>query len=655
MFSLRKRIFQFINPEKIILFIIIISTSSFCQVKLPKLISDGMVLQRNTKVKIWGWASVGERIVINFIDSMYYTTADKNGQWEVSLPELNAGGPYTMQIEATNTITINDILVGDVWVCSGQSNMGLSLGTLANVYPDEIKNSENKFIRQFFVPVNFNFNNREKDFKFGRWQNADPKSVRNFTAAGYFFAKKIYETYKIPIGLINASLGGSSAEAWISEDAIKSFPKYYEEVLRFKDPSLLGKINKQDDERVKNWYILIRQTDEGLKDPQNIWSDPKVNTSDWETIDVPGYWTETKLGYMNGVVWYRKEINVSSAITGKTAVLHLGRIFDVDSVFINGKFVGTTGSQYAPRIYKIPAGILKEGENTIVVRDISNIRHGGFVPGKQYNIIVDNDTINLEGKWKYKIGTVAEPLEDRLFTGKIPTGLFNSMIAPLLNYKIKGVVWYQGESNTSRAFEHYDLFKLLISDWRYNWQEGDFPFLYVQLPNFVEVNEEKTKFDWAYFRESQLKALSIPNTGMAVTIDIGEYNDIHPVNKKDVGYRLALAARKVAYGEKQIVYSGPIYKLMKVKGNKVVLTFTNIGSGLIAKNGSYLKCFEVCGIDNKYFPAKAKIENGDIVIWCNEVTKPVAVRYAWADNPEGANLYNKEGLPASPFRTSELY
>jgi len=342
-------------------------------------------------------------------------------------------------------------------------------------------------------------------------------------------------------------------------------------------------------------------------------------------------------------------------MVGKPAVIKLGRIFDCDTVFINGKFVGTTGSQYAPRVYKIPENLLKEGSNIIVVRDISYIRHGGFVPGKEYDISTGDKKINLEGEWKYKIGTVAEPLEDRLFTGKIPTGLFNAGIAPILNYRIKGVVWYQGESNTSRAFEHYDLFKLLIKDWRKNWHQGNFPFLYVQLPNFVEVNVEDTKYDWAYFRESQLKALAIPNTGMAVTIDVGEYNDIHPKHKKPVGYRLALAAEKVAYGEKNIVYSGPIYKSMKIEGSKIVLSFSNTGSGLVAKGGGRLKCFEICGIDDEFYPAEAKIENNKVIVFSDKVTEPVAVKYAWANNPEGVNFYNKEGLPASPFRTSDLY
>lgn len=641
--------------KSLALLFLFITGVCYGQVKLPKLVSDGMVLQRNTPVKIWGWATAGEKITVHFIDSTYHITADRDGEWQVQLSVMSAGGPYAMQIDASNSITINDILIGDVWVCSGQSNMGVAMGWLTNVYPEEIANSENQFIRQFNAPVTMNFQTREKDFKYGQWQSANPKNLRSFTAIGYFFAKKLYETYKIPIGIVHASLGGSSAEAWISEESIKAFPKYFEDAQRFKTPAYIEKINKQDDARVKSWNQLLRQNDAGYQDLQTTWFDPKLDASDWESMTLPGYWDDSKPAPVNGVYWFRKQVSIPAVMVGKPALLKLGRIVDCDSVFINGKFVGATGSQYAQRAYKIPDNLLKEGDNTIVIRVINYIRHGGFVPGKQYELTAGETTINLAGAWQYRVGTIMEPLQDRLFTGKIPTGLFNGMVAPLLNYTIKGAVWYQGESNTSRAFEHYELFKLLIQDWHYQWQQGDFPFLYVQLPNFVEVNTELTRYDWAYFRESQLKALAIPNTGMAVTIDIGEYNDIHPANKKDVGYRLALAAQKVAYGEKQIVYSGPIYKAMKIEGKKVILTFTNVGGGLDAKNGNELTYLEICGIDNKYYPAQARIEKDKVIVWSDEVANPVAVRYAWANNPEGANLYNKEGLPASPFRTCELY
>jgi sialate O-acetylesterase len=653
--SVQRKPVDLVRRKVFVLALLLLSSAAFGQIRLPKLIGDGMVLQRDAHVRIWGWASEGEKIAIRFLDSTYYTTTNKNGEWGVMLSNLKAGGPYAMQFSASNSITINDIAVGDVWVCSGQSNMQLALRWLGPIYKDEIDSAKYPFIRQFLVPSGFNFNGKENDFKAGSWQRANPKDVRSFTAVGYFFAKKLYEAYKVPIGLINASVGGSSTEAWISEESIKSFPKYWEDVQRFKNPGVLERVTKQDDERVGGWNSTVRQRDEGYMDIQHTWFDPKLSTADWDTMHVPGYWAAAKLGPVHGVVWFRKEFTIPAAMAGKPATLRLGRIVDADSVFVNGRFVGTTGFQYAQRMYRIPEDILQEGENTIVVRVVNYIRNGGFVPGKQYEITAGDQTVNLEGQWKYRLGAAAEPLEDRLFTGKIPAGLFNSMIAPMLPYRIKGVLWYQGESNTSKAFEHYELFKLLIRDWRENWHEGDFPFVYAQLPNFVEVNIETTQYDWALLRESQLKALSIPGTGMAVSIDIGEWNDIHPVNKRDLGYRLALAAQKAGYGEEKIVYSGPLYSSMKIKGNKILLNFSNVGSGLIAKKSNKLMCFEVCGVDDRFYAAEAEIVHDTVVVWSQEVSAPVAGRYAWANNPEGANLYNKEGLPASPFRTSELY
>jgi sialate O-acetylesterase len=339
-------------------------------------------------------------------------------------------------------------------------------------------------------------------------------------------------------------------------------------------------------------------------------------------------------------------------MAGQQAKLILGRIVDADSVFVNGVFVGTTGYQYPPRRYDIPSNVLKEGGNTVVVRVISTIGKGGFVLDKPYELVSGGQTIDLKGDWQYRLGATMDPLASQTFVRWKPVGLYNAMISPLLNYSIKGAIWYQGESNAERPLEYRELFSALICDWRKKWSQGDFPFLFVQLPNFMERIEQPSESNWALLREAQLKTLSLPQTGMAVTIDIGEWNDVHPLNKKDVGKRLALAAQRVAYGDDTIVYSGPIYHSMKIEGNKIVVTFTNTGSGLVAGSGE-LKYFAIAGIDRRFVWAKAKIENNRVVVWSEEVPNPVAVRYAWADNPEGANLYNAEGLPASPFRTDE--
>jgi sialate O-acetylesterase len=417
---------------------------------------------------------------------------------------------------------------------------------------------------------------------------------------------------------------------------------------------LIKEIEDQDNRRIQSWQSQLRQKDEGFKNPQKIWYDPDLNTSHWATMKIPGYWLDTDLGPVNGVVWFRKKIMVPSSMVGKKAKLILGRIVDADSVFINGAFVGTISYQYPPRRYEVPSNLLKGGENTIVVRIISNEGNGGFVLDKRYEIIAGNDTINLKGDWHYRLGAKMEPLTSQTFIRWKPLGLFNGMIAPLLNYSTKGVIWYQGEANAERPIEYRELFPALIRDWRRNWDRGDFPFLFVQLHNFMESKRQPSESNWALLREAQLKTLSLPNTAMAVTIDIGEWNDIHPLNKKDVGKRLALAAEKVAYRDEYVVSSGPLYQSLKIDENKIRLTFTNTGGGLVAQGNGELNHFAIAGADSQFVWAKARIENGTVIVWNDTISNPIAVRYAWADSPEGANLYNKEGLPASPFRTDEF-
>lgn len=637
----------------LIILLFVCSTLSNAQVKLPKLISDGMVLQRNTEIKIWGWASTDEKILVKFLGKTYTAVADKNGDWKIILPKQKAGGPYQMQINASNSITISNILIGDVWVCSGQSNMELPMRRVRPIYEDEIANSKNDFIREFAVPQKYNFKSPQKDFESGSWKSADPISVLDFSAAAYFFAKELYAKYKIPVGIINASLGGSPAQSWMSEEALKEFPNYFAEAQKFKDDNLIKEIEESDSKRIKAWYDLLNQKDEGYKN-NSKWSDPKLITSDWDTIKIPGYLSNTKLGSVNGAIWFKRNFNISPAMAGKEAKLNLGRIVDADSAFVNGVFVGTISYQYPPRRYTIPANVLKEGENTIVIRVISNSGNCGFVLDKPYEIVVEKELVDLKGDWQYRLGATMEPLGSQTFIRWKSVGLFNGMLSPLFNYKIRGAAWYQGESNAWNPVEYRKLLPALINDWRSKWNIGDFPFIIVQLPNYMEAKPDPSESNWALMREAQLKALSLKNAALAVAIDIGEWNDVHPLNKMDVGKRLAIAAQKVAYGEKKVVHSGPTYTSMKVDGDKIILSFTNTGSGLIAKGNTELKHFAIAGADKKFVWAKAKIVGNKIVVCSDEVLNPIAVRYAWADNPEGANLYNKEGLPASPFRTDEF-
>jgi sialate O-acetylesterase len=623
------------------------------QIRLPRLVSDGMVLQRDSLVDIWGWAAKGEKISIQFIDSTYVAAADSAGRWSIPLARHQAGGPYAMYISGSNEIVIHNILYGDVWVCSGQSNMELPMKRVRPIYRSVIAGSMNEYIRQFSVPQKYDFNKPDDDLQAGAWVSADPETVLNFSAVAYFFGRELYERYKVPIGLINTSLGGSPAEAWMSEDALKSFPHYAREAHRFRDNSLIKEIEESDSKRIHAWYSESSQKDLGNQGSHRRWTDPAFDASNWATMEIPGCWADAKIGPVNGVVWFRKQFDVPRAIVGKPAKLILGRIVDADSAFINGVFVGTVSYQYPPRRYDIPASLLKEGANTIVVRVISNTGKGGFVPDKLYEIATQTDTIDLKGEWRYRLGAKMEPLASQTFIRWKPLGLYNAMIAPLLKYRIKGVVWYQGESNADRPIEYRTLFPALIEDWRNNWHEGKFPFLFVQLPNFMEAQPEPSESNWAMLRQAQLKTLSVPNTAMAVTIDIGEWNDIHPLDKLDVGRRLALAAEGVAYGDTAVVYSGPAFQSMSRGGDKIILSFSSVGGGLVAKGGRSLKYFAIAGADRKFVWAHATIEGDKVVVSSDQVPTPVAVRYAWADDPEGANLYNKEGLPASPFRTDD--
>jgi sialate O-acetylesterase len=622
---------------------------SYSQIRLPKLISDGMILQRETQTRLWGWASPGEKISLKFKGQVYNTVTDQQGKWLLSLAPQKAGGPYEMTFSASNIITVKNILFGDVWICSGQSNMELTMGRLPDKYPDIISSANNPNIRQFKVPDKYNFEKPDEDVGSGQWLPVSPENISKFSGVAYFFADDLYKKYKIPIGLINTALGGSPAEAWISEESLKKFPEYYNEALKFRDKNLITQIESNDKKVNGAWYKILNDKDEGLK---NNWRNTEIRDADWEQITIPGYWSDEKSGNVNGAMWFLKEIEIPHSMTGKPGKLLLGRIVDADSVFINGQLVGATSYQYPPRRYMFSGNILKEGKNVISIRVINNSGRGGFVPDKQYSIIAELDSIDLKGLWKYKPGVKMDPLPGQTFIRWKPLGLYNAMIAPLVNFSIKGVIWYQGESNTKNPSEYSDLMRVLIEDWRVQWKQGDFPFLFVQLANFMEHKTEPSESNWAELRQAQLKTLSVPNTAMAVTIDLGEWNDIHPLNKKDVGLRLSLAAQKTAYGDKKVVSSGPLYKSMRVKGNKLIITFTNTGSGIAALNNNVINHFAIAGKDKKFVWAKAEVQGSNLVIWNETIKNPVAVRYAWADNPEGANLYNNEGLPASPFEAS---
>lgn len=625
------------------------------QVKLPTLVRDSMVLQRDVNLKIWGWAPKGERVSVKFNGKTFRAVSNAEGKWAVQLPPQKAGGPYTMDITGTNKIRLKDILIGDVWFCSGQSNMVHQMKLHRERYEQEIAQSDNPLIRHFFIPTMTDLQGPRADLPTGYWKSANPQDVLEFSAVAYFFAKDIYEKYKIPIGLINASVGGTPIEAWISEEGFKEFPTQEALIQKLKDTAYVNSTNRAAFARGRE---PVRQNDKGLNESIK-WFDPSYHPTGWHNINIPGYWEDQGLRDLNGVVWYRREIDVPASMTGIPAKISMGRIVDADFVYINGVLAGNTTYQYPQRRYQLPAGVLKPGKNIIVIRVTNNFGKGGFVPDKPYSLSAGGQSIDLKGDWLFKVGEAYPPPSGN-FNGPRaisaqdqPAALYNAMVAPVTDYKVKGFVWYQGETNTGRAAEYASLMPALIADWRNKWQEPGAPFLYAQLPGFMDRQYLPSESQWAALRESQLKTLAVPNTGMAVTIDLGEWNDIHPDRKKDVGDRLALAARKLAYGESNIVYSGPLYQSSRIEGNKIIISFTNTGSGLTAIDGEELSQFAIAGADKKFVWAKAVIEGNTVVVWNDEIPQPLYVRYAWSDNPEDANLYNKEGLPASPFRTDK--
>lgn len=637
-----------------LLTMLFLQNATQAQIRLPRLVRDSMILQRDVKVNIWGWAAPGENITASFNGKKYQAKAGVDGKWLFQLAPMKAGGPYTMELSGKNKIILKDILIGDVWFCSGQSNMVHQLNIHDVTYAKDIAEANNSDIRQFWIPTLTSLQGAQDDLPSGYWKSAVGEDVRPFSAVAYFFAKKIYQQYKVPIGIINASVGGTPIEAWTSEEGLKEFSALSNTIQKNKDTAYLNSLNRRP---AGNFNRPAPPADAGLTGTFK-WFDPAYVPLNWRNINIPGYWEDQGVKDLNGVVWYRREINIPASMTGKQAKVFLGRIVDADELYINGRQVGNTTYMYPQRRYHVPAGLLKEGKNIFVIRVTNNNGKGGFVPDKPYCIFSGSDTIDLKGNWQYKVGLVNKPVTGGGFGGgginaqNQPAALYNAMVAPEINYTIKGFCWYQGESNAGKPQEYEQLMLALMNDWRNKWNQGILPFLYVQLPGFMDYNYLPSESGWAMLRESQLKALSAPNSAMTVAIDLGEWNDIHPDNKKDVGERMALAALKLAYGE-NIVYSGPLYKTATVEGNRISISFEHTGGGLVTNDGEEPGDFAIAGADKKFVWAKAKIEGNKIIVWSNEIAQPLYVRYAWADNPVQPNLYNKEGLPASPFRTDQ--
>lgn len=650
----------------LLILLLFLSANLYSQIQLPAIFTDNMVLQQQSNTPFWGKAAPGEEIKIipSWNKKEYKSVSDAVGNWKIQLETPVAGGPYEILISGKKTIRIKNVLIGEVWLCSGQSNMEMPLagwGKVAN-YEKEISTADYPNIRLLQVEKATSLT-PVSDVKVSgdSWQVCSPATIPEFSATAYFFGRSLYQKLGVPIGLIHSSWGGTPAEAWTSAGSLQLMPDF---------KSTIDEINTiPQDAEIRNALCKKKQMkydqelmakDFGYKDNSAIASTLAYDDTDWKNMNLPGLWENSGLPDFDGLVWFRRTIDIPAEWANKKLHLSLGTVDDNEITYFNGVEIGRTNGYSTDRNYLVPANLVKKGKAVITVRVMDTGGEGGFYGEKEKLYLKPAKPVgklaklDLSGNWKYKVALNMKEIPPLpwLYTDNSsnPTSLYNAMIHPLIPYTIKGAIWYQGEANEARGYQYRTLFPLLINDWRTQWGIN-FPFYFVQLANFRQAKEQPSESDWAEVREAQLGALRLENTGMVVTIDIGDANDVHPKNKQEVGSRLALIAATKTYNGNN-AYSGPIYESYRVEGNKVRVNFAYTDTGLKIKDGTVLKGFSIAGPDRKFYWANAVIDGNTVVVNSPEVPFPLAVRYAWANNPD-CNLYNGAGLPASPFRTDD--
>lgn len=667
------------------IFLLLLTVPVGADVALPAIFSNHMVLQRSAKVPIWGRADPGESVRVSLGDVSSKTRADPSGKWkvEMDLSGVPGPGPFEFVVKGNNELKIQDVLIGEVWLGSGQSNMEMTVKKTANARED-IARSANPMLREFAVRKAFSRNPAES-FR-GEWVAASPQTTGNFSATGYFFANKLQSELKVPVGVINASWGGTPSESWTSAEALDRVPDLKSACGRiWAAADMYPEQKKTFVERLQAWTAKHGRGDKASADP-SVFAGEGISTEGWVSVTLPGPVKASGLPEA-GVIWLRKEIDFPSKPLAD--VLPQLPIDGFDAVYWNGNLVKAMtvedypGTGYVRRYgpYTIPPEKVHEGKNVLAIRLYEPVGPARFFAEPKVG------PKSLAGPWMAKAEVEFFPVDSSARDAapqppvalsepqNIPANLFNGMISPLIPYALRGVIWYQGESNGNRAWQYRAAFPLLISDWRKHWGQGDMPFYFCQLANYMEKRSRPVESGWAELREAQSLTLQLPNTGQAVLIDIGESGDVHPRNKKEVGDRLARIALARDYGRGALPYSGPVYDSMKVENGQIVLDFKHTVGGLVARPvpgtcdvrtlshatqplvrnspDSPLEGFAICGEDKKWVWANARIEGDRVIVWSDAVPAPVAVRYAWADNPT-CNLYNGAGLPASPFRTDDF-
>lgn len=626
--------------------------------RLPRLISDGMILQQKKQIKMWGFDRPGRKVMLSFLGEEYVAVADGQGRFEAVLPPMEPGGPYNLYIGNENgeEIVVTDILIGDVWLCAGQSNMELPMERVKDRYPEEIRECSEPFIRTFKVIEHSDFHGPLRELQSGSWEKADTGTILKFSATAYFFAKQMYQMTGVPVGLINTSLGGSRIQSWMSREMLQGDVEDLLLAEKYADDAFVAGQLERNQENMEAWHRNLDEQDQGLK---RNFKELKAPEPSFKEVSIPFFFRDTQLQGFIGSVWFLRNFQVTGGLAGKAAKLWLGTIVDSDTVYINGVMVGHTDYQYPPRKYEIPEGLLREGENTIVIRVKCENGHGRFTDGKKYALWNDEEEIDLTGKWYYEIGAACEQIEPTDFVNWKPTGLYNGMVAPCRPYTLAGILWYQGESNTHVPEVYLELMKRMVAGYRKEWGE-ELPFLYVQLPNFAidryDSDADETGQGWPVVRELQRRAKKLPRVGMAVTMDLGEDNDLHPLNKKEVGFRLAMLAAKMLYGIASECEGPEIcgidYEMEKT--GAVLLYFKNITDGMYAyggEKGKKIRDFELRDEQGIWHRAAAVIKEDTIRLTPVERIRirPCGVRYLFSNISHGAMIYNRAGFPLSPF------
>lgn len=628
------------------------------KVVLPSVFTDNMVLQQKTDITFYGDATKNKQLTVKtgWNGKEYHTEADGQGKWSLKIPTPAAGGPYEITFSDGKKLQLKNVMIGEVWFCSGQSNMEMPVAGWGKVmnYEQEIAEAAYPAIRLFQVKKNTSLAPlKEVESTLGGWQECSSATVPEFSALAYFYARALWKELNVPIGVIDCTWGGTPVEAWTSHETLRQVMGFREEMDKLErlgfDPN---RMEQAYSEERAHWQSLFTEKDKGMENGKLCWTAPSLSEEDWQTISLPGYWEGKGLKDFDGIIWFRRSLEIPAEWAGKPLTLRLGMIDDEDITYFNGVEIARGAGYMTPRTYTIPAKLVKAGKAVLAVR-VSDFGGEGGIHGKAEELYVEADgkRISLAGDWKYRIGLSLKGFPSApvspIQSSSYPTVLFNAMVKPWTAFPIKGVIWYQGEANVGRSEQYGGLFPALITDWRRQWR-SDFPFYFVQLANFMESKKIQPNSEWAALREAQTKALKLDQVGMAVTIDIGLADDIHPKNKQEVGRRLALLALAGSYG-KNVSSSAPVFQNYIIKGDKMELDFGQKQDGFKIKDTT-LKGFTIAGPDRVFYSAEAMVQNGKIIVSSPKVSVPLAARYGWADNPD-CNLYGENGLPVAPFRT----